>query len=415
LNEAIPNDSEAERALIGACLSQPVQCIPIAQREFTSEEAFHDERHKIIWRTIGEMCPTEIDVVTVQSKIGMLEYLNQCVDACFSTANLQTWIQIVREKHILRKVLHLAHNAIKMVNHAEGTTALLDALEADVMKLRIVRSEIKTIKVLVADATHVMEFKAMNGDKITGLSTGLMDLDTLTDGLHGGEMIVVAALPSCGKTALGVNVAVFNALAGNPVGILSAEMRPVQLVVRSLCAESRVNMRRITEGDIVPLQTASVRIANAPIYIEQVSGFTIGQVIATGRRLKQAHGIKLLVLDYIQLITGIGDNREQQVSSVGRGMKMIASELEIPVIALSQLNDDGKLRESRAIGQDADSVWVLTNDGEWQPHSQPITLSVDKCRDGETGKVKLLFQKQHTRFESVSKFHDGEPRKQHND
>ncbi len=227
-------------------------------------------------------------------------------------------------------------------------------------------------------------------------------MDKKSDGLHKGELIVLAAPPSCGKTALAVNIAVHNAFAGVSVGILSAEMRPVQLVIRSVCSESRVNFRRISECDVPKMISVVGRMSQSPIHIEQVSGYTIGKVTACARRMKHSQGIQLLVLDYIQLIAGTGDNREQQIASVGRGMKAIASELEIPVIALSQLNDEGRLRESRAIGMDADSVWVISNKGEWQSDVQPVTLCVQKCRDGETGSVDLTFLKTITRFESAT-------------
>ena len=177
----------------------------------------------------------------------------------------------------------------------------------------------------------------------------------------------------------------------------------VQLTVRSICAESHVNFRRITEPDCVKIALSLGKLAKAPVYIESVSGCTIGQIQAITRRMSQRYGVKLIVVDYIQLIAGTGDNREQQIASVGRGLKSIATELSIPVLALSQLNDDGRLRESRSIGMDADSVWILANDGEWQPQIQPVTLTVTKCRDGETGKVLLTFLKSYTRFESSSK------------
>lgn len=144
------------------------------------------------------------------------------------------------------------------------------------------------------------------------------------------------------------------------------------------------------------------RMAKANIHIEQASGFTIGQVIATARRMKQSADIKLLVVDYIQRLTGVGENRQLQIASIGAGLKDIALELDIPVIGLSQLNDDGKLRESRALGQDGDSVWILANDGEWRADVQPVNLRIEKCRDGETGIVPLTFLKTITRFECQS-------------
>ena len=145
------------------------------------------------------------------------------------------------------------------------------------------------------------------------------------------------------------------------------------------------------------------KLSNAPIHIENASGMTIGQLTASARRMSQKHGIKIFVVDYIGLILGKGDNREQQIASISKGIKSMAMELNCAVLALSQLNDDGKLRESRAPGQDADSVWKLLNDGEWQKTIQPIKLNVEKCRDGETGVIDLIFKKEHTRFENASK------------
>jgi replicative DNA helicase len=219
-------------------------------------------------------------------------------------------------------------------------------------------------------------------------------------------MVVVAGFPSTGKTALSVNIAVHNAIKKVPAAIFSAEMLPVQLVVRSLCSEARANFKRLLERDQSNMVTASAKIANSPLYIEQANGLSIGQVTAIARRLKQKHNIQMIVVDYIQLLSGTGDNREQVISSISKGIKSMAMELDLPVLALSQLTDDGKLRESRAIGQDADSIWKLENEGDWQPVIQPIKLNIEKCRDGATGKVSLTFMKEFTRFESAARISD---------
>jgi replicative DNA helicase len=151
------------------------------------------------------------------------------------------------------------------------------------------------------------------------------------------------------------------------------------------------------------MRVAASKLSSAPLYIEQANRLSMGQVLAIARRLKQKHGIALAVIDYIQLLTGIGDNREQEIADIAKGCKAMAMELDIPVLALSQLTDDGKLRESRAIGQIADSVFKLENIGEWQPSVQPIKLIVEKCRDGATGFVELAFLKEFTRFENATK------------
>ena len=413
-----PYDEDAEKAVIGCCLTDPPTCIAETGLVATAPEIFYDIRCRNAWEQISAMEPREVNIITVAPMLAGMDktkavlFLNECQDAAFSSANLSVWLDVIQNKFTLRKIIQTARAAALATYEGGDADALLDAFERDALQIRPARVESKDIRALLQDAQKLIEFRSQNWDAILGLTTGIHDLNKLTDGLHQSEFIVIAALPSCGKTALAVNMAVTNALAGVPVGIMSAEMRPVQLVIRSICAESRVNFRRMDEESVSKMIPVMGGLSKAPIFIEQASGWTIGQVIAGARRMHQQHGIRLLVVDYIQKFTGVGDNREQQIASIGSGLKNIAMELEIPVIGLSQLNDDGKLRESRAIGQDGDSVWKLQNDGEWKPDIQPVKLRVEKCRDGETGEVKLTFFKTFTRFEQASKYADvpGDPR-----
>ena len=407
-----PYAEESERAIIGCCLNLPVVSLPEAQ-QFLTAEHFYDLRNQKIWEAINSLPLEKVNVMTVFQKlkddktseqVGGIAYLCEAQNNVAGLeSQLSTWLEIVVEKFTLRKIIKTCVDIVGEAYESINANLLLDKVETEILAIRPNQTNATDIKSLVREATHKLEFKATNPDKMGGLSTGLSDLDRLTDGIHGGEMIVVAGFPSTGKTALSVNIAVFNALAGIPTAVFSAEMRPVQLVVRSLCSEARVNYHRITNGDIPKLTTATARLATSKIHIEAANRLTIGQVAARARRLKQKHDIKMIVVDYIQLLQGIGDNREQEISSISKGLKAIALELEVPVLALSQLTDDGKLRESRSIGQDADSVWKLENDGEWQAHVQPIKLRVEKCRDGETGIVNLTFLKTITRFENASK------------
>jgi replicative DNA helicase len=401
-----PYSEEAEKAVIGCCLQDPVKCHPESALIVTQPAFFYDARCRSAWEIIGTMELSAVNFITVQDRLApkmtgpaAVKFCSECEDAAISTANLPAWLETLQDKFTLRSIIAASTNAIARAYEANDATAELDAFERDALKIRPARRDVKDIKTLLQEAQTIIEYRAQNWDKIIGLPTGLRDLDVKTDGLHRGEFIVIAALPSCGKTALAVNIGVHNSLEGTPVGILSAEMRPVQLVIRSICSESRVNYKRISETSIAPMSVAMGRMSKAPIHIQAVTGFTIGQCIAVARRMSQEHGIKLLVVDYIQLLAGVGSNREQQISSVGRGLKQIASELEIPVIGLSQLNDNGELRDSRAIGHDADSVWKLENDGAWQPEVQSVMLRIEKCRDGETGTVPLTFLKTFTRFE----------------
>jgi replicative DNA helicase len=314
------------------------------------------------------------------------------------------------EKAILRKIIRTCTKAANMAMVDGGRVDLLDEVEREVLKIRPSnRSESKTMAELTQDAISKIEQLFNSQGAISGLPTGLNDLDKTSDGLHGGEFLVLAAYPSIGKTALALNMATFNAFKGTPVGIASCEMQPHELVIRAVCSESRVNLFDVRDGrasqaDFDRMTVATAKVSSMPMFIENTNGMTIGEIRAIARRLVQRHGIRLLVVDYIQLISNPdADSREQEVSSISKGLKAIAMEHNIPVIGLSQLNDDGQLRESRAIGQDADSIWKLELDGEKLPSDQPVICRIDKNRNGPVGKVPLLFRKQFTRFESAAK------------
>lgn len=420
-----PAALESEQAIIGCCLIEPKICIPEAVMVITSSAFFYCPQCQIVWELLCDMPAGEVNLVTVMQRlkdgaperrnIG-IEFLNTCQDAATSTANLPVWIEEIQDKKILRDILAVCQKTTDAVYRRGNMREILDRYEMDVLAIRPMKRDSKSIKQLLTEAVDIIEAKTMSRGSITGLPTGLSVLDELTDGVHRGELVVIAGYPSTGKTVMGVNIAVHNALAAHPVGIISAEMRPVQLVVRSMCSEAAVNFRNVCEEDVPRLMLAGNQLVRAKLFVEQGNGFSITQVRATARRLKQAHDIRLIVVDYIQLLSGDGETREQEVASISRGLKAMALELEITVLALSQLNESGKMRESRAIGQDADSVWVLENDGEWQPKIQPIKLRVDKSRDGETGYVNLILRKEITRFEQASKVHDEDvPNNPHND
>ena len=406
-----PHSPEAEMAVIGCCLTSPVDCVPDCVASLTDHH-FYEEKNRMVWVAINSMPPSDVDSISIRQILrdeGKFDvddvdfYLSRCQDLVHSTANLPNWIGILVDKFTLRRVIQTATKAISDSYDAQDAVKVLDEFEAAALSIRPNQREENDIKSLVQQAIDKIEQRALKGNAITGISTGLQDLDRMTDGLHPGEMVVVAGYPGTGKTALSVNIAVNAAMAGIPAAIFSAEMRPVQLVVRSICSEARVNFHRVRNSDMGAMHGAVSRIAKAPIYIEQASGMTIGQVISSARRMKQRHGIMIAVVDYIQLLRGVGDNREQEISSISKGIKEMAMELGITALALSQLNDDGRLRESRAIGQDADTIISLKNKTEKpEPLVQPIELNIQKCRDGQVGSCDLTFLKTFTRFECVS-------------
>jgi replicative DNA helicase len=409
-----PHSPESEMFVIGCCLTTPIESIAEASAVLTGPH-FYDLRNRTIWESIASMRPDEVDIITVRQslkdanvldKIGSEQYLCACQDVVTSSANLPAVLDILIEQKIRRDIIAASTESIQAAYEAGNAHEILDCIESKILQFRPAQNESSGIKELVHAAIGKIESKFLNGDKITGLETGLIDLDRLTDGLHPAEMVVIAALPSRGKTALAVNIAVRAALNKTPALILSAEMRPVQLVVRSICSESRVNFHRVKENDMPAITAACCRLNNAPLFIERASGFTIGQIKAIARRHHQKHAIKLIVIDYQQRLIGEGDNQEGRIASISKGVKDIAMELDVPVILLSQVNAAGETKHARATAEDADSLWKLENEGELNPNEQTVKLIVEKCRDGQTGYVMLQFCKEFTRFESAAKVSD---------
>lgn len=426
LDRLPPQSIEAEQGVLGCILWSPNDSINECVLKFKGDsEVFYDLRHQTIFDTIVEMADKmeAVEIITLQQRlkdkgvldqVGGIAYLSSLQDAVPSAANLGQYISIVVEKRILRQVIRTCTDIVGRAYLNADATEILDNAERDILNIRNYSgAESESIKTLCKKANDRLQEMFESGGKITGLSTGISDLDRMTDGLHGGEMIVMAAFPSCGKTSLAMQIATHVASLGQAVGVFSCEMTPLSIILRAICSESRVNRFSIRDGavndfDFKRLTTEIMRISSLPLHVENSNGWTIGQVVARSRRLKQQHNIGLVVIDYIQLLSCQADSREQEISGVSKGVKSIAMQLDIPVIALSQLNDDGKLRESRAIGQDADGVWILQNDGDRVPKDQPVTLTIQKGKDSEIGKIELLFRKQYTRFEQVSKIHDSD-------
>jgi replicative DNA helicase len=315
---------------------------------------------------------------------------------------------------------------------------LVDEVETQILRLSEEREENKaksvTMKDLVNSAIKRIEDNHARQGMLSGIGTGFADFDKMTTGLHEGEMIVVAARPSMGKTSLAMNIAEHVALDEKlPVGIFSLEMTAEQLVMRMLCSRSRVNLRNVNEGflaerDFPKLTGAAGRLAAAPLVIDDTSGLSILQLRAKARRMHQQHGIRLFVVDYLQLLHSTSrraDNRQQEIADISNGIKALAKELRVPVIVLSQLNRElekdknrkprlSDLRESGAIEQDADLVCLLykaaTDDDEGPGYDErdsvPVNLLIAKQRNGPTGDVHFTFLRSITRFESAAKVSD---------
>jgi len=341
-------------------------------------------------------------------------------------------------------MIHVCSDVVGRVYDHEGEVdALMDEVERDVLQISEsrVQTQSTTIKQLIHQAINTIEqFHARQG-QLSGIATGFTDLDKMTSGLHPGEMVVIAARPSIGKTSLAMNMAEHAAVEQKmPVGVFSLEMTAESLVLRLLCSRARVNLRNIRDGflserDFVKLTTAAGHLSGCPLFIDDTSGLSILQLRAKARRLHQQHGIKLFVIDYLQLLHSTArraENRQQEIADISGGIKALAKELKVPVIVLSQLNRDfekdksrkpnmSDLRESGSIEQDADLVGLLyradpedptrRRESEDEALSQdviPVNLLVAKQRNGPTGDVHLVFQRSMTRFESAAKVSDEE-------
>ncbi|MCS1411638.1 MAG: Replicative DNA helicase [Verrucomicrobia subdivision 3 bacterium] len=442
-----PHSTEAEMGVLGCILLDPNENMGLCIEKFKGGAAvFYDLRHRELYEQLVELYDAKrpIDLVTLSQHlkdrnlldaVGGITYLNTLMDAVPSAANLSYYLDIVREKAILRKAIQVCTSVVGRVHEAQGAVdQLLDEIERDVLKISQDRIETidRSMKALVTDAISTLESYHANQGALTGLSSGFPDLDKMTYGLHPGEMIVIAARPSMGKTSLAMNIAEGVALDQNcPVGVFSLEMTAESLALRMLCSRARLNLRSARDGffaerDFPRLTQAAAELAKAPLVIDDTPGLSILQLRARARRMAQQHGIKLLVIDYLQLLNSTSrrvENRQQEIADISNGVKALAKELNVPIIILSQLNREierdknrkprlSDLRESGAIEQDADIVGLLykaSNEEEEEDQLQtvqeaaPIHLLIAKQRNGPTGDVPLIFLKGFTRYESAAK------------
>ena len=446
-----PHSPEAEQGVLGCVLLSPNDCMGECVEKFKSgDEVFYDLRHQTIFTVLAEMYDRReaIDVITLQQRlknqqlleeVGGIAYLATLPDTVPSAANLRYYLDIVQEKYLLRKMIHTCTDVVSRVYDYEGELdALMDEVERDILRISEsrVQSHTSTIKDLVKKAISTIEDFHQRQGLLTGVGTGFADLDKMTSGLHGGEMIVIAARPSMGKTSLAMNMAEHVAIEQRlPVGVFSLEMTSESLVLRMLCSRSRVNLRNVREGflaerDFPKLTGAAGKMASAPLFIDDSSGLSILQLRAKARRMAQQFGIKLFVVDYLQLLHSTArraENRQQEIADISNGIKSLAKDLDVPIVVLSQLNREierekgrpprlSDLRESGAIEQDADVVGLLykpksaSDDDEGgggvEEDAVPVNLLIAKQRNGPTGDVELTFLKSYTRFESKAKVSD---------
>jgi replicative DNA helicase len=447
----LPQAPDSEKGLLSSFLISPREIGGLCAEKRITPEWFAIPSHGLIYRRLLEMWDDNepIDFVILTQRLRDLDELDQCGGAAFVTelftflptaANAAYYIDILEEALKSRGIINVGTEfAARAYDERDNPEELLDEFEGKVLSIRsgITVPTLGTAKQATVESLQVIEDLYSRKGSVSGLATGFADLDRLTDGMHPGEMIVIAARPSQGKTALAMNIVETVALdLEQPVGVFSLEMTRVQLVTRMLCSRARVNLARVRDGflsdrDFPALQVAAIKVAASKLYIDDASSMSIQELRAKARRLYQQHKIKLLVIDYLQLLRSTSKraerDRQLEVSEISAGLKGLAKELGIPLVVLCQISRkfderglNGRprlsdLRESGSIEQDADTVSFIVRpevyaetDEEKEILQGKAELIVAKQRNGPIGDVDLTFLKEYTRFETRAKGCDEE-------
>ncbi len=434
-----PQSIEAEQSVLGSMLIDK-EVVPVVM-EVLKPEDFYRPDHRAIYEIIIELFDRAqpIDLITVAERlklhgklelVGGLEYLTNIATEVPTTANVKNYAKIVEEKSLLRKLIKASSDIVDLgFNASEEVSYILDKAEQNIFDILQKRSTqgFVPIKDVLVDTFNRLEELYNNKGNITGIPTGFVDLDFKTAGLHNSDLILIAARPAMGKTAFALNLAQYAAVHGHvPVAVFSLEMSRDQLVNRMLCSEAMVDSNRMRTGNLEDNDWQKVAkalgpLSEAPIFIDDTPGVSITEIRAKCRRLKLEHNLGLVVIDYLQLMQGSkskSDNRQQEISEISRSLKILAKEINIPVICLSQLSRAAEtrtdhrpilsdLRESGAIEQDADIVMFIYRDDYYNPETEKKNIAeliIAKHRGGSTGTVELVWLGQYTKFANLEKF-----------
>ena len=441
-----PQNIEAEQAVLGAMLIDK-EAIAKAT-EVLSADDFYREAHRVIFSAMLELYNKNeaVDMVTVTEilkrdnkleDIGGIAYITSLANVVLTAANVKYHADIVAEKSVLRQLVRVSTEIAAMGYEAnEDVGTLLDTAESRILEIsnRKKKTDFTAINDVLMDSVQSIESLLQNKGGLTGLPAGFADLDKLTSGLHPSDFIILAARPSMGKTALALNIVqnvalrAHKVIGGEPrsVAFFSLEMSKEQLVNRMLCAEAGIDSQRLRVGEMhdedwTHLWDACDTMSRAKIYIDDTAGITAMDMRSRARRLKAEHGLDLIVVDYLQLMRGSGKrnysgDRQQEVSEISRSLKALARELDVPVLALSQLSRSvesrqvkrpmlSDLRESGSLEQDADIVAFLYREDYYNPETENkhTELIIAKHRNGPVDTVNLFFQKQFTKFVGFTK------------
>ncbi|HQB29443.1 MAG TPA: replicative DNA helicase [Syntrophales bacterium] len=437
-----PQNLEAERSVLGGMLldNQAIHQV----LETLDGDDFYSSAHKRIFQSIIDLTDRNepADLITLSSllkdrsqldAVGGAAYVGSLVDAVPSAANISYYSKIVKEKSVLRKLISATTGILsRTYEDATDIDGIIDEAEYAIFQIseNKIRQSFSPIREIIKDSFRTIERLFEKKSLITGVSTGFEELDRMTSGFQRSDLIIIAGRPSMGKTAFALNIAQHASIEMDvPVAVFSLEMSKEQLAMRMLSSEARVDAQRLRKGflgetDWPRLTTAAGALSEAKLFIDDTAAITVLEMKAKARRLKAERGLGLVVLDYLQLMRGRDQSpsREQEISEISRSLKALAKELSVPVVALSQLNRQvearsdrrpqmADLRESGAIEQDADVILFIYRDevynrSEDNPEKGIAEIIIGKQRNGPTGKIKLAFLKEFTRFENLAQIRE---------
>ncbi|MDD5408549.1 MAG: replicative DNA helicase [Candidatus Omnitrophica bacterium] len=438
LDKLPPQNLDAEMAVLGSMLLDE-EAVSVAVEKLDAG-CFYKDTHRKIFQTISDLYNANkaVDLITLADalrkdnsldEIGGASFLTSLANAVPTAANINHYAGIVREKYILRSLINNSTKIITVCHESEGNIAeVVDTAERLIFEVseRKNQGTYQHLKEIVKDSIETIDRLYQNKAHVTGIPTGYIDFDIKTAGLQPSDLIIIAGRPSMGKSAFALGIAEYAGVIEKvPTAVFSLEMSKEQLVQRMLCSHARVDAHKVRTGylatsDWPRLTAAAGKLSEAPIYIDDTPAISVMELRARARRLKSHHGIKLIILDYMQLMRGSAMNmesRQQEISEISRSLKALARELSVPVIAISQLSRAvesrtdhrpqlSDLRESGAIEQDADVVVLILREEYYtpSPDNQGIAEAIiAKQRNGPVGSLKLAFIKEFTRFDNLSR------------
>ncbi len=437
LQKLPPQNLEAEMAVLGAMLIDE-EAIAVAV-EHLDRESFYSDAHKKVYEAITDLynASKPVDLITLTDElkrreildaVGGASFLASLVNSVPTAANVSHYAAIVKDKCILRNLINSGTRIVSRCFATEGSVSdMVDEAEKLIFEIsnRRLSGTALHLKEIVKDSIEKIDQLYQNKSHVTGIPTGFIEFDTKTAGLQPSDLIIVAGRPSMGKSALALGMAEHaGVIAKIPTAVFSLEMSKEQLVQRMLCSHAKVDAHKVRTGylsasDWPKLTAAAGKLSEAPIFIDDTAAISVMELRAKARRLKAHHDIKLIILDYLQLMRGSGytESRQQEISDISRSLKALARELSVPIIGISQLSRAvesrtdhrpqlSDLRESGAIEQDADVVVLIMREEYYNPtpDNQGVAeIIIAKQRNGPVGTVKLAFLKEYTRFENLAR------------